>query len=135
MAVYISQADLKSIFGEEEFSDLPEGQLLNAVATAEARFNAILGRKYAMPLPLPLDAVLVNALHDMARYFVYGAGAAPWTPEKVSDIDKRYKQAIGTLEDVLNGELTIIFPESVITVTQNTARYLSRPPLAFEGFK
>lgn len=105
---YATQTDLVERFGATELAQLTDpvaGTTINtttvarALTDADAEIDARLAQRYALPLA-STPVVLVRVAADLARYFLWDARAS-------EQVRNRYKDAIGLLNQIASGAVTL----------------------------
>lgn len=115
---YATLADMQALYGQAEMVRLtaPEGDLDGpvvgakadrALADATAIIDSYLGRRYAVPLPAPIDAGIVRAACTLARYdLAHGEHREPTEQMRAAR-----KDTIAWLEQLATG--TAVLPGGV----------------------
>ena len=129
MTAYATSADFIAAFSQNEFDQLtdkdntgtPELSGFNkSIALASEIIDSAIGGRYVVPLTLPVLGIITQACLDIARWYLYDDCL-----EKDSIIQRRYDQALKTLEKIAVGDFILGGAALVDSITVGKAPVIS----------
>jgi phage gp36-like protein len=102
---YCSYTDLVERFGSLELDQLTNHSgdcpaIQSAIADAASEIDSYVGRRYTLPLNIPIPVILRRCACDIARYYL-------WDLQVMPPILARYQDAIATLKSIAQGSIVL----------------------------
>jgi len=88
--MYIEISDARALCEKIGVQQVPDSEVLLFIEKAEARINAVLGTRYALPLPYPTPSLIKSIAADFTASFI---------------IDKYYSSIIKSKEQTVLSEV------------------------------
>ena len=129
MTVYATSADFIAAFSQNEFDQLTDKDntgtpdltgFNNSIALASEIIDSAIGGRYVVPLVATFPAIITQVCLDVARWFLYDDCL-----EKDSIIQRRYDQALKTLDKIARGDFILGGAALVDSITVGKAPVIS----------
>ena len=130
---YATSTDATDLYGEDyilnsldrdEDGEADVTAFTDSLDQATSELNTYIGVRYDLPLPTPVEAVLVRFCIDVAVY-ISSPGAGTLTEEKTN----RYKDAIAWAKGLAKGDISLgIEDEDSVTGSEGSAEVSSNNP-------
>ena len=129
MTAYATSADFIAAFSQNEFDQLTDKDntgtpdltgFNNSIALASEIIDSAIGGRYVVPLVLPVLGIITQVCLDVARWYLYDDCL-----EKDSIIQRRYDQALKTLEKIAGGDFILDGAVLVDSITVGKAPVIS----------